>query len=84
MASGGGRLSWWNYAAPRLRYAAANPVASTKWGEFAGLMAVGTGPRRTSDKYAAAATVVEDAIACVGSSFGVSTPATERACDWLG
>jgi hypothetical protein len=48
-----------NYAAARLRYAAASAIALSKCAAVAGVAAVRPGPRRTSNKYAAAVSLVK-------------------------
>ena len=67
-----------NYAAARLRYAAASAIALSKCAAVAGVALVRRGLRRTSSKYAAAVRLVKRRSPAWAGNGAVCTPATER------
>jgi hypothetical protein len=59
-------MSQRNYAAARLRYAAASAIALRKCAAVAGVPVVRPGPRRRGSKYAAAVGLMKAAISRIG------------------
>ena len=67
-----------NYAAARLRYAAASAIGLSKCAAVAGVAAVRPGLRRRSSKYAAAAMAVKQRSSALAGNRALSIAATER------